>query len=494
MTSQGQAEENVVVSSNAEKEIGKESDGSRQDESTELIPLSMETVQTTVKQPSSWENGSPSEEEVKTQRVSLNEEVVSTPASPVRETISTYGTDHISYDKAVEQLIEMPRGTAHSSADHHIPTINAPNESGQDPPEIINMEQSPIREILPKATSGEGEMLLIDLRTPHENTSSKIMLEEEEEKKDEANQQKSASATSRVIESIETYAADEDNSQGRARELTSLQDLTDGRTAEVANEGGSSISCDAGTTNGDQSPFRNTEEQKTARLRSLSTTVVLPEQVSPLLPPLVETQVPTDISLRSFHGSPQSNREPLLMMGGPVSDEIELLPPIEQRPTVPSLDGSQQPRVYIQQPIRPQRSFGYLNQAAVSIPAQSSMMTPSSGGRRKIRLHLQQDVRNLPGQGFLGHFRQRSRNMFGHSEDMDDDFVDRGRITVSWFEGTTSQELQEHVRRSAFRKLKLQKHIELTDLRFVDESSDPPEGKFRWSSTPCIYSLLARGP
>jgi len=54
--------------------------------------------------------------------------------------------------------------------------------------------------------------------------------------------------------------------------------------------------------------------------------------------------------------------------------------------------------------------------------------------------------------------------------------VERGRITVSWYEGTTTLELNEHVRKSVVRKLKLDEHMEIADLRFIDETSDPPEG------------------
>ena len=55
--------------------------------------------------------------------------------------------------------------------------------------------------------------------------------------------------------------------------------------------------------------------------------------------------------------------------------------------------------------------------------------------------------------------------------------VDRGTISVSWFEGTSSLELQEHVNKSVLRKLKLDKGQQLDDIRILDTKVDPPEGK-----------------
>ena len=58
-------------------------------------------------------------------------------------------------------------------------------------------------------------------------------------------------------------------------------------------------------------------------------------------------------------------------------------------------------------------------------------------------------------------------------------WVDRGTISVSWYDGTTSLELQQHVRKSVLRKLKSEKKdVELEDIRIIDESTDPPEGMF----------------
>lgn len=122
--------------------------------------------------------------------------------------------------------------------------------------------------------------------------------------------------------------------------------------------------------------------------------------------------------------------------------------------------------------------------AMVPIQQQSFGYT-LTGARRKIRFRLQEDVlskrKRMPG-GILGHIRSRSsRMMFGENgiealDNMNFKSVDRGNITVSWFEGTSSNELQEHVRKSVERKLRLEKNIELADIRILDESVEPPEG------------------
>lgn len=51
--------------------------------------------------------------------------------------------------------------------------------------------------------------------------------------------------------------------------------------------------------------------------------------------------------------------------------------------------------------------------------------------------------------------------------------TDLGTVVVSWYDGTTSRELNDHVMRSICRKLG--KLVE--DIRLLDESTFPPEGK-----------------
>ena len=64
----------------------------------------------------------------------------------------------------------------------------------------------------------------------------------------------------------------------------------------------------------------------------------------------------------------------------------------------------------------------------------------------------------------------------------------RGNLSVSWYDGTSSTELQEHVRESLCRKLCLEPTMGLTNLRILDESVSPHEGKiFRISFIP-LYS------
>ena len=112
------------------------------------------------------------------------------------------------------------------------------------------------------------------------------------------------------------------------------------------------------------------------------------------------------------------------------------------------------------------------------------------GGKRKIHLRLMEDI--LPLQGKRVSFfsiRKKKRGSLlstpkagetpgggGSGVDQDEEFVDRGRVTVSWYEGTTSLELYEHVRRSVVRKLDLRGTVKLGDLRILDEAFDPPEG------------------
>ena len=116
-------------------------------------------------------------------------------------------------------------------------------------------------------------------------------------------------------------------------------------------------------------------------------------------------------------------------------------------------------------------------------PIPPSPLQATPGGKRKIKLRLQEEILARP-----SHERRKSF-FFGRSSTKDllrrerttsegePSEIDRGAITVSWFEGTSSMELQEHVTRSVSRKLKLNSGQTLDDIRILDTKSDPPEGK-----------------
>ena len=100
---------------------------------------------------------------------------------------------------------------------------------------------------------------------------------------------------------------------------------------------------------------------------------------------------------------------------------------------------------------------------------------PHGGGRRKITLRLQEDVHDSSRKSFF--FRRSSRNVSSPLHSIEEGGIDRGTVTVSWFEGTSSSELQEHVRKTVIRKMNLQGDARLADLRIIDQSESPPEGK-----------------
>jgi hypothetical protein len=105
-------------------------------------------------------------------------------------------------------------------------------------------------------------------------------------------------------------------------------------------------------------------------------------------------------------------------------------------------------------------------------------------GRRKIHLHLEEEIEMPQKQqsGILGHIRTRSKRMMFGSDSLPSldgiqfKVQDKGALTISWFDGTSSIELQEHVRKSIRRKLQLPNNIQIVDLRLLDESVNPPDG------------------
>jgi len=147
----------------------------------------------------------------------------------------------------------------------------------------------------------------------------------------------------------------------------------------------------------------------------------------------------------------------------------------------------QQPHGSYMQTLAAQHSFGYpyqmLQHAPVPIPPQlppHMMAAPPqngaiSGGRRKITLRLQEDAPiEEQRRGFF--FRRSRRSLNGDTlSTIEENNIDRGSVTVSWFEGTTSVELQEHVRKSVIRKMSLTDDATLDDMRVIDQSMDPPE-------------------
>jgi hypothetical protein len=166
----------------------------------------------------------------------------------------------------------------------------------------------------------------------------------------------------------------------------------------------------------------------------------------------------------------------------------------QQHLQMPPMQQQQQPQMQpIQYEQHPRSLVGYMP------PVPGAMMIGGMS-RRKIKLRLQEEVRTSNSDirkhfrttSLLGTLKKSSKRMlrFGSSTnptvmESDNDrampalykSVDHGSITVSWYEGTSSLELQQHVQKSVLRKLKLEKdNVELDDLRILDESSDPPEG------------------
>jgi hypothetical protein len=123
-------------------------------------------------------------------------------------------------------------------------------------------------------------------------------------------------------------------------------------------------------------------------------------------------------------------------------------------------------------------------------PGLSTPLAPSlpAEGKRRIHLRLVEDVSKPDQASLFASFRNRSilrKNPITTPIDekapsrMQSQWVDRGSMTVSWYEGTSSLELQQHVRNSVIRKVHLPGTTKLVDFRIFDDSVDPPEGTIR---------------
>jgi hypothetical protein len=87
---------------------------------------------------------------------------------------------------------------------------------------------------------------------------------------------------------------------------------------------------------------------------------------------------------------------------------------------------------------------------------------PLGGGRRKITLQLQEDAPRLIQEKLF--FRRSSKSRTSPLQSIEEGGIDRGNVIVSWFEGTSSAELQEHVRKSVIRKMNLDSDARLRRL------------------------------
>lgn len=158
------------------------------------------------------------------------------------------------------------------------------------------------------------------------------------------------------------------------------------------------------------------------------------------------------------------------------ADNLALLPPVEEE------------RFLNHSPHLPyQRS----SISSYDDPGRHSLLSVSHHNpeRRKIQFRLCEEVlvkrTHKRKTSLLGTLRKNSTRMLRLGGQYEEESfgvplyttVERGTITVSWYNGTSSLELQQHVKRSVSRQLKVENpSAELDDFRILDESIDPPEG------------------
>ena len=129
-------------------------------------------------------------------------------------------------------------------------------------------------------------------------------------------------------------------------------------------------------------------------------------------------------------------------------------------------------------------------------PPASVMM--SNGGKRRIQLRLVEESIQADRRSLFSSFRRTGRKSFSFPYKHDENEVtrstamgmkgiDRGQMSVSWYEGTTSIELQEHVRNSVIRKLGLNDNVKLDDFRILDDTVDPAEGESQNLANQILY-------
>eukprot|EP00550_Attheya_septentrionalis_P006568 CAMPEP_0198286650 /NCGR_PEP_ID=MMETSP1449-20131203/5675_1 /TAXON_ID=420275 /ORGANISM="Attheya septentrionalis, Strain CCMP2084" /LENGTH=849 /DNA_ID=CAMNT_0043984435 /DNA_START=260 /DNA_END=2809 /DNA_ORIENTATION=+ len=156
----------------------------------------------------------------------------------------------------------------------------------------------------------------------------------------------------------------------------------------------------------------------------------------------------------------------------------------------------------VQPQIPPQYHATHGMNPAMMQPMTTNITTSNPAGRRSIHLHLMQEEsavvytpqNKLARASFL--FRRDPNHSRAMSLTTDpstnrlipkslsaqsltllekDKFIDKGSITVSWYDGTSASELQGHVKRSVIRKLRLEKGLRVQHIRIIDERVVPSE-------------------
>ena len=204
--------------------------------------------------------------------------------------------------------------------------------------------------------------------------------------------------------------------------------------------------------------------------------------------PLIVKSTESDMSILSSQQMPPPQFVPNMRYNGaPATVDIPQVPQI----VMPTVQRHAMPPTHINGNLNAHINNGYY------LPQNYQQMQPMTqisvgGGKRKIHLRLMEDVPKPKGKkvSFLSFGKGKRGRILStplltspkgdekKEEMIQDDFLDRGRMTVSWYEGTTSLELYQHVRNSVIRKLDLHGTAKLGDLRILDEAFDPPEGTY----------------
>lgn len=204
--------------------------------------------------------------------------------------------------------------------------------------------------------------------------------------------------------------------------------------------------------------------------------------------PQIVKSTESDTSILSSQQMPPPQFIPNMRYNGaPATVDIPQVPQI----VIPTVQRHAMPPTHINGNLNAHINNGYY------LPQNYQQMQPMTqisvgGGKRKIHLRLMEDVPKPKGKkvSFLSFGKGKRGRILSaplltspkgdekKEEIIQQDFLDRGRMTVSWYEGTTSLELYQHVRNSVIRKLNLHGTAKLGDLRILDEAFDPPEGTY----------------
>ena len=192
------------------------------------------------------------------------------------------------------------------------------------------------------------------------------------------------------------------------------------------------------------------------------------------------------LKLESIEDIDSSSIRSSVELTQPLSTVLESIS-TPSRIAIPTIPAHSPSRLHVATPGRRSITLRLLEEIHhdVSQPNSNNGLTPFKRLNLRRFRSLSLSTVMIPDEKGIDMTNRSNNNTSGNNTDKDngnkkETLVDRGTIAVSWYDGTTSSEMQEHVYNCVLRKLNNgnggSEKKKLEDVRLLDESSVPHDG------------------